>query len=232
MAALLMGYATESNEAKRRRQAEPLSAEAFQAAIGISDAGLGKLRAYLAELERWQPKINLVGPATLRDPWRRQFLDSAQLMALLPAGATTLIDIGSGAGFPALVLAVLAAESRPELRVTAIESDQRKAVFLKQIIRLTDVSAILHQGRAEAYAGPKADVVTARALAPLAPLLALAEALALAGATYLFPKGADAALELTAAGKDWTMRCRRHPSRTDPRGTILEIGDLARRDFI
>jgi 16S rRNA (guanine527-N7)-methyltransferase len=233
-----MGYATETNGRKRKRprrdESAPMTAEAFRALTGISDAGLERLRWYLTELERWQPKINLVGPATLQDPWRRHFLDSAQLAPLLPAGAARLIDVGSGAGFPALVVAVLAADAAGEafrgLQVTAIESDQRKATFLNEIIRLLEIPATVYQGRAEAYGGARADVVTARACAPLERLLGLAAPLAAPGASLLFPKGEDVARELTAAGKDWKMHCRQHPSLTDPRGAILEITDIARRD--
>jgi 16S rRNA (guanine527-N7)-methyltransferase len=227
-----MNYATESNTAMRKRQTEPLSPEAFQRETEVSDAGLARFRTYLAELERWQKRINLVGPATLKDPWRRHFLDSAQLALLMPPDAATLIDVGSGAGFPGLVLALMQLE-RPasaQCRVTLVESDQRKAVFLLEIIRLTGAPAALHEGRAEAYAGEKADVLTARACAPLTRLLALTQPLGKAGATYLFPKGADAADELTAAGKDWKMQVRQHRSATDPDGAILEIIDLARRD--
>ncbi len=227
-----MSYATESNSPQATA---PLDAEAFQARTGVSAATLERLRLYLAQLARWQARINLVGRATLADPWRRHFLDSAQLLKLLPADAATLVDIGSGAGFPGLVLAIMAmgrgaAAASPGISATLIESDQRKAIFLNEIIRLTGVPAIVHEVRAEAYAGCPGDVVTARACAPLARLLPLAAAVGKAGATHLLLKGAAVGDELTAAGKDWTMRVDRHPSETDPGGVILEITDLARRD--
>ncbi len=229
-----MSYATESKTPRPGRGPAPLSAEDFAARAGISAGGLERFRIYLAELQRWQRKINLVGAATLADPWRRHFLDSAQLHALVPTTATSVTDIGSGAGFPGLVLALMAQDradgAASDLHVTLIESDQRKAIFLREIIRLTEVSATVHEVRAEAYAGPPADVVTARAVAPLARLLPLAGALAKPGATLLFPKGSDAGDELTAAEKDWTMRLRQHASESDARGTILEITDLAGRD--
>jgi len=223
-----MSYATESN--RRQPAAAPFSAEAFQAQTGAPDAAVQKLRTYLATLERWQPKINLVGTKTLADPWRRHFLDSAQLLALVPPDARHLVDIGSGAGFPGLVLAVLAAGGRrPELQVTVIESDQRKCIFLNEIKRLMNIPVTVHQGRAEAYAGRPADVATARACAPLTRLLPWVSAVSTVPARALLLKGEGAGDELTAAEKDWKMRVHQHPSVTDPRGVILEVTDLARR---
>ncbi|MEX0808804.1 MAG: 16S rRNA (guanine(527)-N(7))-methyltransferase RsmG [Dongiaceae bacterium] len=193
------------------------------------------LDSYATLLAKWQARINLVGPATLPDLWRRHFLDSAQLLPLIPAplpdgGATTLVDLGSGAGFPGLVLAIL----RPDLVVTLIESDGRKATFLAEAARATlgpaakDRVTVL-RARAESLDPIPADLVTARALAPLARLLALAEPWLSAETLCLFPKGADAAAELTEAHKGWTMTLAEHPSLTDPRATILEIRHASRR---
>jgi 16S rRNA (guanine527-N7)-methyltransferase len=189
--------------------------------------------SYATLLAKWQARINLVGPATLPDLWRRHFLDSAQLVPLIPANARTLIDLGSGAGFPGLVLAIL----RPDLRVTLVESDGRKAAFLAEAARATlgaaakDRVTVL-RARAEALdpraAGGPAGVVTARALAPLARLLDLAEPCLSAGTRCLFLKGAESAAELTEARKGWTMAATEHPSLTEPRATILELRHVSR----
>jgi 16S rRNA (guanine527-N7)-methyltransferase len=189
--------------------------------------------SYATLLAKWQARINLVGPATLPDLWRRHFLDSAQLAPLIPATARTLTDLGSGAGFPGLVLAIL----RPDLRVTLVESDGRKGAFLAEAARATlgaaakDRVTVL-RARAEALdpraAGGPADVVTARALAPLARLLELAEPCLSAGTRCLFLKGAEAAAELTEARKGWTMAATEHPSLTEPRATILELRHVSR----
>lgn len=196
--------------------------------------------SYATLLAKWQARINLVGPATLPDLWRRHFLDSAQLAPLIPAPLIpgpladgrprTLTDLGSGAGFPGLVLAIL----RPDLRVTLVESDGRKAAFLAEAARATlgadakDRVTVLRARAEQIDPAPKADIVTARALAPLARLLALAEPCLSDGTLCLFLKGAEAAAELTEARKGWTMAASEHPSLTEPRATILELRHVSR----
>ncbi len=201
----------------------------------VSRETLSKLVIYQQLLEKWQPKINLVGPNTLPDAWERHFLDSAQLFPLLPTGKgpLTLYDLGTGAGFPGLVLAIMATEGHRKLDVHLVESDQRKSAFLGEVARATGLAraVTIHIMRIDRLAGrplPKADVVTARALAPLTDLLGMAEPLLSIHGICLFPKGAKAADELTQAGKHWKMKTERLPSRTDPSGTILRISDLNR----
>jgi 16S rRNA (guanine527-N7)-methyltransferase len=172
-------------------------------------------------LAKWQKAINLVGPKTLDDVWRRHFLDSAQLRALIPAGSGVLADIGSGAGFPGMVLALLGFP-----KVHLVESDQRKAVFLQETARELGVPARIHAGRAETVGGIAADIVTARALAPLAVLLDLAAPVLRPGGCALFLKGADTARELTEAEKKRNMRVDRFPSLTDPRGSVLRLREI------
>jgi 16S rRNA (guanine527-N7)-methyltransferase len=182
---------------------------------------LGRFEAYADRLVKWQKAINLVGPRTLDDVWRRHFLDSAQLWALIPAGSRSLVDLGSGAGFPGLVLAIL---GFPEVHL--IESDQRKAVFLRETARELGVSLLVHAVRAEAVR-IDADLVTARALAPLDRLLDLAAPfLAARRGCGLFLKGAEAAQELTEAQKKRNMRVDRFPSLTDPRGSVLRLREI------
>ena len=148
---------------------------------------LAKLEIYAALLARWQKKINLVGPSTIDDVWRRHFLDSAQLLAHLPETATRPADIGSGAGFPGLVLAIL--DATPDRQIHLIESDARKAAVRGEVNRETGAGAIIVNERAEALTDLGADLVTARAVAPLTRLLPWVDAVSAAGATALLMKG-------------------------------------------
>jgi 16S rRNA (guanine527-N7)-methyltransferase len=195
----------------------------FQAATGVSDGVLARLVAYAELLARWQARINLVGPDTLPDLWRRHMLDSAQLLPRLPPGCRRAVDFGSGAGFPGLVLAVLGA---PDVHL--VESDTRKAAFLREAARVAATPVTVHGGRIEKLAPLAADVVTARALAPLARLLDLAFPHLAPGGRCLFLKGRGAEDELTAARKEWIIAVDRIPSITDPSGLILDLGEIRR----
>ncbi len=189
---------------------------------------MARLRLYNQQLQRWQEKINLVGAQTLADPWRRHFLDSAQLFKLLPEDASTIVDIGSGAGFPGLVLAIMAtADEAPARQVHLIDSDQRKGVFLREINRLTDAGVTVHSCRVGQYNGPKGDVITARGCAPLTRLLGWVMPLIAPDGRGLLLKGEGAQDELTLASKDWRMDTVQHSSQSDPRGVILEVTNLA-----
>jgi 16S rRNA (guanine527-N7)-methyltransferase len=201
----------------------PLGAEGFAALTGVSRETLARLEAYAALLFEWSSRINLIGRSTLGDVWRRHFLDSAQLLPLIPAGSRTLSDLGSGAGFPGLVLAVLGVPG-----VELIEADSRKAAFLREAARSTGAEIILRPCRIEAVAPHPADVVTARACAPLDRLLPLAERFIGPRTTCLFLKGQRADEELTAAGKAWTMTTSRYPSRADPSGVVLSLQQVVR----
>ena len=157
--------------------------------------------------------------------WTRHIADSLQLLALLPEAARTLVDLGSGAGFPGLVLAIALAD-RPGASVHLIESHQRKAAFLRAAATETGAPAVIIADRAEAVLGRFAgavDAVTARALAPLPTLLELTAPLLKTGAVGLFPKGQSVEAELTEAGKSWTLQVDLLPSLTDPGGRILRV---------
>lgn len=199
----------------------PLSPDAFAAELGVSRETLGRFETYARLLRHWQARINLVGRATLDDLWRRHFLDSAQLFPLLPPGARTLVDLGSGAGFPGLVLALLGV---PE--VTLIEADQRKAAFLTECARQTGVQVQIRVARIETVPPSRADVVTARALAPLDRLVELAARFSGPGTVCLFLKGQDLEAELTTLPRDSRVRIERWPSRTNPDATILRLMEL------
>jgi 16S rRNA (guanine527-N7)-methyltransferase len=201
----------------------PLSREAFAASLGVSRETLDRLTVYLDLLHRWQRAINLVGPATLADPWRRHILDSAQLLTHLPAGTTSLVDLGSGAGFPGMVLAVLGVPG-----VVLIESDRRKAQFLREVARATGTEVTVRAERIENLAGWPADVVTARALAPLPRLLPLAERFLAADSVCLFLKGYNAERELTQALKSWHMVPEMFSSLSAPTGTVLKLRGVGR----
>lgn len=198
-------------------------AAAFQRATGVSRETLERFTAYEAVLRKWQKSINLVGPKTLDDVWGRHFLDSAQLRPLLPETARVVVDLGSGAGFPGLVLAILGV---PEMHL--IESDARKAAFLREAARATGVSVTVHNKRIEAVPPFPAGAVTARALAPVEDLLSWAHPFLGADGTAVFLKGQNVEDELTATTKYWKMRVERFDSLTDPTGTILRLSGIAR----
>ncbi|HZW47723.1 MAG TPA: 16S rRNA (guanine(527)-N(7))-methyltransferase RsmG [Microvirga sp.] len=194
--------------------------------LNVSRETLEKLQLLERELRRWQAIKNLVGPATLDQVWDRHIVDSLQLLDFAPE-AMTWVDLGSGAGFPGLVLAIAGQERG--LKVHLVESNSRKCAFLRQIARLTGASAMVHEARLEtvipSFVG-KADVVSARALASLTQLLEWTEPMLKTGTIGLFPKGRDAESELTEARKKWTFKADILPSRTDSEARILRITSI------
>jgi 16S rRNA (guanine527-N7)-methyltransferase len=196
----------------------PLGAAGFAARVPVSRETLARLEAYLGLLAAWSARINLVGRDTLQDPWRRHILDSAQLLPYLPKGTRSLVDIGSGAGFPGLVLAILGVPG-----VELVEADARKCAFLREAARITGAEVVIDNRRSESVTPHMADVVTARAVAPLPRLLEFAKPFLGPRTLCLFLKGGRADEELTAAREAWTMRAERFPSRSDPRGVILRL---------
>jgi 16S rRNA (guanine527-N7)-methyltransferase len=197
--------------------------EQFAADTGVSRETLERLSAYAALLVKWQARINLVSTATLDDLWRRHMLDSAQLVPLLPAETKSLVDLGSGAGFPGLVLAILGVPA-----VHLIESDQRKCIFLGEAARAAGVWATIHNTRIESIEGVTTGLVTARACAPLDQLLTYAQKFLWHDGKALFLKGAAVEEELVGARKNWQMEVERFPSASDPTGCILRIGQVRR----
>jgi 16S rRNA (guanine527-N7)-methyltransferase len=195
----------------------------FAALTGVSRETVARLEAYAALLAQWNERINLVSRDSQRDPWRRHFLDSAQLFPCVPKGTQSLVDLGSGAGFPGLVLAILGVAG-----VELVESDARKCAFLREAARIADAPVTVRHARIEAVPPHEVDVVTARACAPLDRLLLMAQRFIAPQTICLFLKGERAAEELTAARRGWTMRAACHPSRADPRGVILKLEQIAR----
>ena len=214
---------------KHRRPSGPLELADVGCVLGLEAGALAALSCHVEQLSRWQAKINLVSHASLPDVWRRHVLDSAQLWPILPAQARTLADLGSGAGFPGLVLALLAQAAGRPLATHLIESDRRKAAFLSEAARTCGAAVSVRSERIEAMPPLAADVVTARALAPLERLLPLVARHLAPGGIALLLKGREAERELTAAGKDWHMDIERLPSLSDPSGTILRIAALEPR---
>ena len=200
-----------------------LGAEEVGQRLGVSRETLERCRVYLDLLTRWQRRINLVGPASLADPWRRHILDSGQLWPLGANRARRLVDLGSGAGLPGLILALFGV---PEVHL--IESDRRKASFLREASRACGVVVEVHAARIDEVPRLGAEIVTARALAPLPDLLALAEGQMQTGTTCLFLKGRQAEAELTLARRGWTMQVRQEASLSDPDGRVLIISEIGR----
>ena len=182
---------------------------------------------YVAVLLRWQQRINLVAPSTEPNIWTRHVADSLQLLALAPK-ARIWADLGSGAGFPGVAIACALADVS-DARVYLVETNTKKIAFLREAVRATGAPAIVHAGKIEDFAArsPESiEVVVARALAPLPKLLGLAAPLLKNGAVGLFPKGQDAALELTEASKYWKVKTSLAASRTDPKSHIVVVREL------
>jgi 16S rRNA (guanine527-N7)-methyltransferase len=214
-----------------RAQSHPApipDAAAFARQFHVSRETLERLETYAALLRQWQPTINLVAPSTLPNLWERHFADSAQLLAVAPPNAATWLDLGSGAGFPGLVLAILLLERGG--KVTLMESDSRKAAFLAEVARKTGAPVDILCKRIETVATqaklPAFDVVTARALAPLPRLLSLAAPYFSPATTGVFPKGREAGAETEAARKEFEFDVAQHPSLTDAHGRILVVTGL------
>ena len=203
----------------------PLTPAGFQAETGVSRETLDRLERYANLLLERSRVVNLVGRRTLDDLWRRHMLDSAQLIDLMPPPPVgrrrCIVDLGSGAGFPALVLAIMGAG-----QMHLIESTGKKASFCHEVVAATGAPAVVHGVRIAEAPPLAADVITARALAPLDKLLGYAAGFCAADTICLFPKGRNAGQELTDARKAWNIAVTEYPSRTDDAGRILKIEGL------
>ena len=181
-----------------------------------------KLAAYVALLEKWQTRVNLVSASTLPDIWNRHIWDSAQLVPLVPANTRRILDVGSGAGFPGLVLAAFC-----DAECHLVESDQKKAIFLSTVIRECGLRVKVHNHRIESLPCLQASIITARALAPLDRLLPLLASQLRPGTRCLFLKGARAKAELAALAttldEPANLTWRLHPSLTNPDGSVIDL---------
>ena len=192
------------------------------AAADVSRETMARLEVFATLLERWNARINLISPNDLAQLWPRHIVDSLQLLQELPAGAP-FVDLGSGGGFPGLVLAI--ANNSP---VTLVEADQRKSSFLREAARATGITAHVVAQRIEQADLPPTRYLTARALAPLPRLLEWSARLLTPDGVCLFLKGRGAEDELTAAAAGWHMAVSRRRSRTDPDGVILRLSEIRR----
>jgi 16S rRNA (guanine527-N7)-methyltransferase len=195
--------------------------------FNVSRESLDRLMKYGQLLASWQERINLVGRSTASDIWQRHITDALQLILLFEKPLPRIADLGSGAGIPGLILAI----ARP-LEAHLFESNLKKAAFLREAVRLTGAAAHIHAVRIEdadtLAPAIKADIVTARALAPLPKLLAYAQPFFAQGAAGLFHKGQDVDAELSETAKSWSLNVVKHPSMTDSRGCILEVKEAHR----
>ena len=203
----------------------------LQTDTGVSGAVLENLHAYVGLLRHWQSRINLVAGDSLNDCWRRHVLDSVQLAGHIGECAGTVLDLGSGGGFPGLALAIAMAETAG-FRMHLVESNRKKAVFLQTVIRDTNAPAVVHCARVESLGvsdiGGPAAVITARGFAPLSRLLDYAWPFVDDRTKIWLLKGQDIDEELTEASKCWRIGATKHPSRSDPGGCVLEITEIDR----
>jgi 16S rRNA (guanine527-N7)-methyltransferase len=194
--------------------------------LSVSRETLDQLNEYSALVAKWNPAINLVSKVSLENIWARHILDSAQIYPLIPESAQSCADIGSGGGFPGIVLSIMSKGSVPVRHFTFVESDQRKATFLREAVRLFDLNAHVESERIESLDSLDVDFLSARALAPLLKLISLTVGHINAGGTCVFPKGANYEQEIAEARKIHTFDCLITPSQTDAKGAILNISGL------
>ena len=196
--------------------------------LNVSRETSDRLRLLADLLVKWNPRINLVSKSTVETLWTRHILDSAQIFDLVPHPVDHWVDIGSGGGFPGLVVAILAAEKDRGQETTLIESDQRKCAFLRTVLRETGVPATVLTKRIEAAEPQNADVLSARALADLSQLCAFAERHLQKGGVALFPKGVTWQKELRQAEESWSFSYDVVTSKSEPEAVVLKLGDIRR----
>lgn len=205
-----------------------VDAESFSAATHVSRETMEQLAQYESLLIKWQRSINLVARSTLDNLWQRHMLDSAQIANLAPESACSWVDLGSGGGFPGLVVAILLRD-RSNFKMHLVESDQRKGIFMREVIRATGAPAKVHTARIEVFAREsdlKPDVVSARALATLDRIIEWAYPLFEPETIGLFLKGQGLEDELTSARKGWIFEETVIPSLSDPSGSVLQLRGL------
>lgn len=201
-----------------------------QANIGVdvSRETIERLEIYLELLKKWNPAINLVSKASIDDAWERHFVDSVQIYQHAPDRWLNWADFGSGGGFPGAVVAILAKELNPAGNITLVESDQRKAAFLRSVFREAGVAGKVVAGRVEAIPPLNADVISARALADLSKLFEFSIPHSHEESVLLLSKGSTWQKEVSLAEESWSFRSEAHKSVTDPNAIILKIEGLAR----
>lgn len=194
----------------------------------IGAATVARIEQYIELALKWNSAINLVGRSTAAQMWERHVIDSAQIFKCAAETQRVWLDLGSGGGFPGIVIAVLADDIFPQLRVSLVESDKRKAVFLSEVGRQLGLKLTVHATRIQDLGPQHADVVSARALAPLEDLCGYAASHLNAGGVCAFPKGASAQEEIETARKTWSFNIDQVASITDSRASVLFLKDLKR----
>lgn len=194
-----------------------------EAGIDVSRETSERLESFAALLRKWNGAINLVSKSTLDDLWSRHILDSAQLATFFPEGKATWADLGSGGGLPGLVLAIMAHDLKPELSFQLVEADQRKATFLRHVVRELALNVTVSSERIENLPPIGADVLSARALAPLSALCGHAVRHLCPGGIAIFPKGSNSADEIADARKLWSFDVEAFPSLTSDEAAILHM---------
>ncbi len=206
-----------------------MTTERFEVAdVSVSRETFSALEQFAELVRRWNPAINLVSKSTIPDLWNRHIVDSAQLFSHAPPDSKLWLDIGSGGGFPGIVIAVLAKELQPQLKVALVESDLRKATFLREACRTLGFNAQVHSARIESLPPAQADVLSARALAPLPALLAYADQHLNTAGIALFPKGAQYDSELSEARRAYLFDVKLFSSLLEPTAAVLEIRNIGR----
>ncbi|WP_135502754.1 16S rRNA (guanine(527)-N(7))-methyltransferase RsmG [Roseovarius aestuariivivens] len=196
--------------------------------LDVSRETMDRLQLYAELLRKWNPRINLVSKSTLKDLWTRHIADSAQIAQIAPDTGAYWADLGSGGGFPGLVVSILGMETGHPTHVSLVESDVRKSAFLRTVIRETGAPARVINDRIEDIAPLGADVVSARALADLSTLLEFAHRHLLPGGTALFLKGAQWKKELPEAQSKWNFQHRIAKSKTEDGPVILSVTGVSR----
>ncbi|SLN43463.1 Ribosomal RNA small subunit methyltransferase G [Roseovarius litorisediminis] len=195
--------------------------------LNVSRETFERLECYAELLRKWNPKINLVSKSTISDLWKRHILDSAQIYDLAPHPVTHWVDLGTGGGFPGMVIAIMAADSGSPIRTTLVESDMRKSTFLRTVIRETGIQADVITKRIEELPPMRADVISARALANLTTLLSFAARHLAPDGMAIFPKGASWEKELMDAQSKWKFDVQVAKSKTEDGPVILSITGVA-----
>ena len=195
-----------------------MTPESVQNTLNVSRETLDKCAAYLTLLEKWQKSVNLVARKTLDIAWQRHILDSGQLARYLPDGCNVILDVGSGAGFPGLVLSIM-----QDATVHLVESDHKKTVFLQTVIRELDLTATVHNERIESLPAMVPDVITARAFAPLGKAIGLMAPHMAPHTVLLLLKGRNVEEELTEMPDYPIMSAVTYPSLSDPEGVVLQL---------
>ncbi len=194
----------------------------------VSRETFEKLELYKSLLLEWQKRFNLVGGKTVENVWERHFEDSAQLFDFIPQKASLLYDFGSGAGFPGMVLAIMASEKTPYLKIKLVESTGKKTMYLNEVASRTNTNVEIINDRIEKIKVEKADVITSRAMTSLNELLAYAYPFCKKETLCIFPKGKKYAEEIKEAQKNWKFDCQIKDSVTSNEGRILLINHLSK----